>query len=52
MTKQARRHEIKTLRLRLRVHTAEFATCTTDAMRKCVQETIDEWHRQLRVLGA
>jgi len=40
----------KTLTLRLHTQRAELGTCTTDAMRKCVQEAIQDTERQLAQL--
>jgi len=37
----------KSLRLRITVLTAELATCTTAAMRRCVTESILDAERQL-----
>ena len=39
---QLTKQEIKTLRMRESALCDELYTCTTDAMRKCVQETLDE----------
>jgi hypothetical protein len=41
----------KTLSLRLAVQTEELATCTTAAMRRCVEEAIEDTRRQLREVG-
>lgn len=41
----------KTLRLRIRVLTEELETCTTDAMRRCVKESLLDAERQLSELG-
>jgi hypothetical protein len=38
---------IRSLRLRLEVQTAELSTCTTAAMRRCVEESIADTWRQL-----
>ncbi len=38
---------LRTLRMRLIAQREELATCTTDAMRKCVEEAIADTRRQL-----
>lgn len=41
----------KSLALRLSVLTAELAECSTAAMRRSVQESIDDVRRQIAELG-
>ncbi len=38
---------LKSLTLRLQAQQAEFKTCTTSAMKKCVAESIADTQRQL-----
>jgi hypothetical protein len=39
---------VNSLRLRLEAQLNELPTCTTDAARRCVVESIDDTNRQLR----
>jgi hypothetical protein len=41
---------IKAAQMRVAVLEAELAGCTTEAMRKCVSESLEDARRQLRAL--
>lgn len=42
---------IRTLRLRIAEYRNQLETCTTDAMRKCVEDAIADTYRQLLQLS-
>jgi hypothetical protein len=47
-TRRPNKTLVNSLRLRLESQLNELPTCTTEAARKCVVESIDDTNRQLR----